>query len=164
MTDKRPNPRPLDLRLARQPLRGHHYGDSHYGDRIRIPLRGQDTHCVISLVGEVFLSVAWPRIVAIGRCRWDRNPADPPRRRRLRRERELPARSAKSRTRQMLCECRKSRYPLPWSGEAPAHGCAVLMFPPCAAAAARPELDNAQPSVAPKVDLSVTKHGVRVPR
>jgi hypothetical protein len=46
----------------------------------------------------------------------------------------------------------------------PKHGCAVLMFPPCAAAAARPELDNAQPSVAPKVDLSVTKHGVRVPR
>jgi hypothetical protein len=50
-----------------------------------------------------------------------------------------------------------------WPGR-DAHGCAVLMFPPCAAAAARPELDNAQPSVAPKVDLSVTKHGVRVPR
>jgi hypothetical protein len=51
------------------------------------------------------------------------------------------------------------------SGAAPSdHGCAVLMFPPCAAAAARPELDNAQPSVAPKVNLSVTKHGVRVPR
>jgi hypothetical protein len=52
-------------------------------------------------------------------------------------------------------------WPMP---EMITHGCAVLMFPPCAAAAARPELDNAQPSVAPKVDLSVTKHGVRVPR
>jgi hypothetical protein len=43
-------------------------------------------------------------------------------------------------------------------------GCAVLMFPPCATVALRPELDKAQPSFSPKLDSSGSKRSVRLSR
>jgi hypothetical protein len=41
-------------------------------------------------------------------------------------------------------------------------GCAVLMFPPCAAVATQPKLGKARRNFAPKLDSSSSKRGVRV--